>query len=205
VRPRHGPVDAIGQRLDTAGRSPKPFLLKLHHLVHETGAFDADAITLWHPHLVKINQAGVTGVHADLFDLFADFDALAQLAFVAHGHHDQALVLVLGTIAGVDQHAHPVGLQAVGDPHLLASDHIVIAILARMAFDGCHVAARAGLAHAYAADRIAGNGRCQKLALELLTAKTRQRRRAHIGLHTNRHRDAAAVDMAQGFGHGDAI
>ena len=37
--------------------------------------------------------------------------------------------------------------------------------------------------------------------LQLIAAKARQRRRAHVGLHANRHRDAAAVDVSQRFGH----
>ena len=105
---------------------------------------------------------------------------------------------------GVDQHAHPVGLQAVGDPHLLAGNHIVVAVFARMAFDGGHVAARAGFGHADAAHHVARNGRGQKLGAQFGAAKARQRRAAHIGLHANGHGHATALNVAQRFGHGHA-
>jgi hypothetical protein len=137
----------------------------------------------------------------------ATLDALGQLAVrsVAHRHHDQALVLVDRPLARVDQHAHPVGLQAVGDPHLLAGDHIVVTVLARHAFDARHVAARRRLAHADAAHHVTGNGRYQKLPAQLVAAKARQRRGAHVGLHTDGHRHATTFDVAQRLGHRHGI
>lgn len=74
-----------------------------------------------------------------------------------------------------------------------------------MAFDARDIAARAGLAHAYAAHHISGNGRSQKLLAQLIAAKARQRRRAHIGLHAYGHGHAAAADMTQGLGHHQAV
>ena len=186
--------------MQAAGRSPQPLLLKLHHLVHETVAFFTDAVALRHPHLVKVNQPSVTGVHADLADFLGFLDA-----WQVHGHHHQAFVAVLRAVAGVDQHAHPVGLQAVGDPHFLAGDEVVVAVLARVAFDRSHIAARAGLAHADAAHHVAGNGWRQKFAPQFVAAKAGQRRRGHVSLHANRHRDGAAVNVAQRLGHRQRI
>jgi hypothetical protein len=138
-----------------------------------------------------------------IFLIFFDLDALGQLAVgaVTHGHDDERLVLVDGTFTRVDQHAHPVGLQAVGDPHLLAGDDVVVAVLACAALDARHVAARAGLAHADAADHIPCDGGRQELPAQLVVAEAGERRRRHVGLHTDGHGHAAAFDVAQRFGH----
>ncbi len=132
---------------------------------------------------------------------------LVSLPFgpVAHRHHHQALVLVGRAFTGVDQHAHPVGLQAVGDPHLLAGDDVVVAVLACNALDGRHVAAGARLGHADAAHHVAGNRRGQELAAQLVAAEARQCGRAHVGLHADGHGHAATVDMAQPLGHGHGV
>jgi hypothetical protein len=112
---------------------------------------------------------------------------------------------VNGPVARVHQHAHPVGLQAVGDPHLLTGDHIVVTVLAGHTLDARHVAARRGLAHADAAHHVASNGRHQKLPAQLVAAKARQRRGAHVGLHTDGHRHATTFDVAQRLGHRHGI
>src|SRR5450830_1467841 len=205
--PLDGGVEAVLQRLQATGGGPQALFLELLHLVDEALALGPDQVALRHAHLVEIDQAGVAAVHADLPDLARHLDAWGEAAVVAlaQGHHDQALVLVHRAFAGVDQHAHPVGLQAVGDPHLLAGDDVVVAVLARHALDAGHIAAGAGLGHADAAHRIARDGRGQELAAQFVAAEARQRRGAHVGLHANRHGHAAAVDVAQGLGHGQAV
>ena len=107
--------------------------------------------------------------------------------------------------ARVDQHAHPVSLQAVGDPHFLAGDDVVISIFTCVAFDTGHVAASGGFAHPNAADHVARDGRGQKFGAQLVAAEACQRGGTHIGLHTNRHGDATTVDMTQSLGHGHAV
>ncbi len=200
LSPLNRPRNAVGQTLQATGRGPQPLLLELHHLVHEALTLLPDAVTLRNTHFVEIDQPGVAGMHTDLADLACLFDAGA-----VHRHHHQRLVLVLRPVTGIDQHAHPVGLQAVGDPHLLTADDVVVAILARMALDRRHVAAGTRLADADTPDHVARNRRGQKLAPELVTAKTRQGRRAHVGLNANGHRNGAAMDVAQGLGHRNRI
>ena len=115
-------------------------------------------LRLRHAHVVEEQLRGVAAVHADLVDL------LPRDAGRVHRHHDQALVLVRRAVAGVGQQAAPVGLHAVGDPHLAAVDDVVAAIAARRGLHRRHVAAAAGLADAQAGDHVAGDRRRQELA-----------------------------------------
>ena len=104
-------------------------------------------------------------------------------------------------VAGIGEQADPVGLHAVGDPHLAAIDDVVVAVGARIGLDRGDVGARARLRDPDAGDRVARNRGCKKLAPHLVRAEPRQRRRRHVGLHPDRHRHAAACDGAEFFGH----
>ena len=118
-----------------------------------------------------------------------------------HWHHDQRFVLVRCALRGVHQQAAPVGLHAVGNPHLAAIDDEIIAVASRVGFDRRHVRATTDFADADAADHIPGDCRGEKIALEFIRAKAGQRWRAHVGLHTYGHRYAAAIAIAERFGH----
>jgi hypothetical protein len=155
----------------------------------------ADHMALRHAHVVEEQLGGVGGVHADLPDLAAA-DSLA-----VHRHHDQRLVLVRRAFRGVGQQAAPVGLHAVGDPHFAAIDHIVAAVLARRGLQRGDVGAAARFADADAADHVAGDGGGEKLAFQFIRAEAGQRRGAHVGVHADGHRHAAAGTVAEGFGH----
>ena len=153
-------------------------------------------------------MTGVAREHADLANL-VHRDAGNEFSVLAQSHHDQALVVVLATVrsglAGVGEQAHPVGLQAVGDPHFFAVDDVVVTILLGEGAQRRHIAARARFAHSDAAHHVARNGRCEELAAQLIAAVFGERRGAHVGLHANRHGDAAARDFAQRFRHGDCV
>ena len=98
-------------------RGPQALFLELLHLVDEALAFFADAIALRHAHLVEVDQAGVATTSCRSCVIFcATLDARASFIGTARSGD---LFLCAGAFAGVDQHAHPVGLQAVGDPHLV--------------------------------------------------------------------------------------
>ena len=109
------------------------------------------------------------------------------------------------SVAGVGEQADPVGLRAVGDPHLAAVDDVVVAVGARVGLDRGDVGAGAGLGDADAGDRIAGDRGREKFAAQLVAAEPRQRRRRHVGLHADRHRHAAAVDGAELLRHHQRI
>ena len=143
LRPFNRLLNAFVQGDERAGCGPQALFLELLHLVDKALAFLANQVALGHAHLVKINQTSVAAVHADLLDFLRHLNAFGERAAttVAHGHHHQAFVFVRRAVAGVDQHAHPVGLQAVGDPHFLAADHVVVAVFAGAAFDGGYIAA----------------------------------------------------------------
>jgi hypothetical protein len=78
--------------LDRIGRGPQALFLELRHLVGEALALLADPVALRHPHVVEVDQSGVTGHHADLVD-----------ARRLHRHDDQALVPVRRALRGVGE------------------------------------------------------------------------------------------------------
>ena len=114
-----------------------------------------------------------------------------------HRHADQRLVLVHRAVGGVGQQTDPVGLRAVGDPHLVAVDDVVGAVLAGAGLDGGDVGAGAHLGHTDARHHVALDGGHQELLGQLVGAEASERGRRHVGLHADRHRHAAALDMAQ--------
>ncbi len=194
-----GLVDQPVQAAQRAGGAPQALFLELHHLEGEAQALLADEVTFRHAHVVEEQLRGVAAVHADLVDL------LARDAGRVHRHHDQALVLVRRAVAGVGQQAAPVGLHAVGDPHLGAVDHVVVTVAARAGLHRGHVAAAARLADPQAGDHVAGDGGREELAPQLVAAEARQRRCRHVGVHADGHRHAAAVALPQRFGHHHAV
>ena len=120
---------------------------------------------------------------------------LTPLVFI--GTQISDLFLCAGPSRGVGEQAHPVGLGAVGDPHLAAVDDVVVAVLARRGLDRGDVGAGADLGHADAGDVVAGDRGREELLAQLLGAEAGQRRRRHVGLHADRHRHAAAADVAE--------
>ena len=112
--------------------SRQPLLLKLEHLVDEAHALLADRVGAGHLDVLEVNDSRVRGVHPDLVDLFGPDDSRG-----VHGDDDEGLVLVrLAPVARVGQKAHPIGLQAVGNPHLLPVDDPVAALFHRLGTDG---------------------------------------------------------------------
>ena len=148
----------------------------------------------------RTSSKWIRPVSLDIMPILRIFFALVTPGRV-HRHHDQALVLVRRAFGGVGEQAHPVGLQAVGDPHLGAVDDVVAAVLPRRRLDAGDVGAGARLGDADAADRVAGDRRHQELAAQRLAAEAGERGRAHVGLHADRHRHAAAGDVAERLGH----
>ena len=103
--------------------------LELQHLVDEAHALLAYGVGLGHPHVLEVDDGGVGGVHTDLVDLLCP-----DYTGSVHGDDDERLVLVrLAAFARVGQKAHPIGLQAAGNPHLLPVDDPVVAPFHRLA------------------------------------------------------------------------
>ena len=107
-------------------RAAQPLLLELQHLHHEAHALLADAIALRHAHVVEEDLAVSL---ARMPSLSSFVPICTPLVFV--GTQISDLFLWTGAFAGVGEQAQPVGLRAVGDPHLAAVDHVVAAVPAR--------------------------------------------------------------------------
>ena len=128
-------------------RGVHALFLELHHLIGEAEAFLADAETLRHAHVVEMDLRRVARMHAEFLQRARDGHALRL-----HRQTDQRLVAVDGAVAGVGEQAHPIGLRAVGRPHLAAVDDVVAAVFARGRFDRRDVGAGADFRDAEAGD-----------------------------------------------------
>src|SRR6185312_7228501 len=189
-------LDGVGDdalHLDEAARRrPEALLLELLHLVDEAHALLADAEALRHAHAVEKDLRRVGGAHAELVELARDLDA-----FGLHRHADQRLVAVDRALAGIGEEAHPIGLRAVGGPHLAAVDDVVAAVLPGPRPDAGDVGAGARLGDAEAGDIVAGDARPQELLAQLVRAVARQGRRRHVGMDADRHGDGRAAAGAE--------
>ena len=199
-----GVVDGLGDQvlaaLDGIGGAPQALFLELHHLHHEAHAFLADQIALRHAHVVEEHLGGFRAAHAQLVERLVHGDAAGVL-----GHHDQGFVDVGLVVGGVGQQAEEVGAGRVGDPHLGAVDHIVVAVLFGVGLDVGHVGAGVGLGHRDRGDHVTGDGRRQVVALELVGAEAGQGGRGHVGLHADGQRHAAAGGAADFLGDDQAV
>ena len=128
--------------------------------------------------------------------LAGDLDAL-----LLHRDADQAFVLVHGPVGSVGEQADPLGLRAVRRPHFAAVDDVIPAVTACAGLDRSDVRAGTDLGYAQTRDVIAGNRRRQEFPPDLVGTEARERRGCHVGLNPDRHRHAAAMDVAELFGH----
>ena len=109
------------------------------------------------------------------------------------------------SVRSIGEEANPIGLGAVGGPHLAAVDDVVVAVTPRRRLDRSHVGPRADLRYAEAGDEIAQDRRLEEFRAHLIGPEPRQRGRRHVGLHADRHRHAAAGDVAELLGHGERV
>ena len=151
-------------------------------------------------HALEENLRRVGRAHAELVELARNRDALRF-----HRHADQRFVAMFGTVAGIGEQAHPIGLSAIGDPHLAAIDDVIVAVRSRVGFDLGDVGAGAGFRHADAGDHIAGNRGREKLPAQGVRAEPGERGRRHIGMDADRHRNGAAVHAAEFFRHHQCV
>jgi hypothetical protein len=123
---------------------------ELLHLVSEAGAFFADQVSPRHSHVIEIDFRRVGGMHADLVDLARHGEALSR-----HRHAAQRFIAMRRAFAGIGKKTNPVGLGAVGYPHLAAVDHIVIAVRPSVGADRGDIRAGTGFGYAEASDVLA--------------------------------------------------
>src|SRR5699024_4368472 len=124
-------------------------------------AFLANAVAHRHAHVVEEDDGRIGTALAELVEF--GFTVYARRV---QRHHDHGFVLVPAVAAGHAQQADPVALGAVGNPHFLAVDDIVVAVAFGRRGNAGHVGPGARLGYADAGDLIATDGRRQKLGLE---------------------------------------
>ncbi len=172
-----------------------PLVLELHHLLLEAAADLADRVRHRHAHVLEHELGGVAGAVAHLGDLPADAEAGS-----GRRHDDHRHAGVAALVARAREQAEPVGLRAVGDPHLAAVDDPVVAVAHGAGADAGDVAAGVGLGHRDGADHLAAERRLEVGLLQLVAAEAGERGRGHGDLHGDRHRHAGAVGATELLG-----
>ena len=122
---------------------------------------------------VEHHLGGVDALVAHLVDLAGDREPLGDLAEPARlldQQRRQVLVGLLGALVGLDEHRGEVRRAAVGQPHLGAVDHVVVAVGLRAGLDGRDVGAQVRLRHGEGAGHLPGRELRQVLLLLLLGA-----------------------------------
>ena len=172
------PAREVDQRLE---RDAQPHLqpeAEGEALVHQRGEPDRPAVVDAAQHL-RLVHAHV--VEEDLVELGVAGDLLERLhrdAGRVHVEQEVGDALVLGRVGiGAGQQHHPVGDVGERRPHLLAVDHVVLAVLHRARLQRRQVGAGVGLGVALAPDLLAGE-HLGGIALLLLFGAVRDDRRA---------------------------
>ena len=193
-----------------------------HALVVEAGHQHVDAaadgaqhVLGWHLAILEHQFAGVGAAHAELVEFLRGGKSLHAL-FDDEGGHAARTGVEVGL--GVDHQR--VGDRTVGDPHLVAVQHVAIALLVGAGLHRHHVAAGAGLGHCERTDVFARDQlwqifpflRLVAVALDLVDAQVGVRAvaqadrgaRAADLLHRDHVGEVAHVRAAVFLGHGDA-
>ncbi|CPQ85168.1 Uncharacterised protein [Bordetella pertussis] len=106
--------------------------------------------------------------------IMASFDALGDLQPRRAGiDHERADAARAGRLAGAREHAIEIGDAAVGDPGLLAIEHIAVAVGARLAGKRRHVRTRLGFGQRESGDRLAARHRRQVLLTQRIATHQR--------------------------------
>ena len=139
-------------------------------------------------HVLEGEQRGVGGVHAELLELL-----LADHAGRVHVDEEEREAVVAGVRVGLRDEHDEVGAVAVGDVGLRAVDDVLVAVAHGARLDAGDVGAGVGLGDAEAEDLLALDRGHEVLLLLLLGAEQVDRRRRHVGVDRDAHRQAAGV------------
>ena len=145
-----------------------------------------------HDHL-----GGLDALVAHLLDLAGDGDPVADLAearLLLDQEGGHVLVDRVAALIGLDQRRDDAGARAVRQPHLLAVEDVVVAVLDRLALDGGDVGAAVGLAHREGTAHLAGRHERQQPLLLLVGAVLLD----HVGHDEVRVDDAGDAHPAAG-------
>ena len=108
---------------------------------------------------------------------------------------EQREAVVAGVGVGLRHEHDEVGARAVGDERLRAVDDVVVAVAHRARADSGDVRAGAGLGDAERGDLLALDRRHQVGLLQVLGAELQDRRRRHVGVDGDAHREPAVVRL----------
>ncbi len=142
------------QALHDAGRAAGEYgalVVQAAHQHAHAGALGAEDVLLRHFAVLEHQLAGVGAAHAQLVQLLVAGEALV-VALDDEGGHAARTGVDVGL--GVDHVG--VGVRAVGDPHLVAVEHVAVAALLGAQLHRHHVGAGIRLAHGQGADVLAG-------------------------------------------------
>jgi hypothetical protein len=171
--------------------------LKLHHLILKPPSFIADPVSNRDTHILEMNLGGVGGTRAKLIQLSRNRDPFDVFSALLERHANQRLVAVHRSLGRISQHAHPVRLGAIGNPHFRSVDDVVIAVTNGFSPDRGDIRPRLVLGNSDTSDAVAADRRGEEFASQSIGTEPRKRRRRHVGLHPDRHADAEAIDIAE--------
>ena len=120
---------------------------------------------------------------------------LAHHARQVHVDQEQREAVVARVRVGLGDEHDEVGPVAVGDVGLRAVDDVLVAVAHRARLDARDVGARVGLGDAQAGDLLALDRRHEVGLLLLLGAEQVDRRRRHVRVHGDAHRQPAALGV----------
>ena len=152
----------------------------------------AENIFLRNLHVRQEHLPGRRALNAHLVLLVAEGQALGAAL------HDEAGELLAVNLGKHDEH---VGKAGVGNPHFLAVEHVLLAVLSQhgLGFGAQGVGAGAGLGEAVGAHPFAGGQLGQVFLLLLLGAEVENRQHSDAGVGGKRHRKRVAA--AHAFRH----
>merc|ERR1719370_2588916 len=187
-------VDDVDTGREADSRCCQPLLLELHHLVGETHPFFPDDIFGGHSDIVEVDDSSVGTLHAHLVNPLGEVDARG-----VHGQADERLVPVGVSLSCICKKAHPVSLESIGDPHLLAIDDKIVSNPPSCGGCSSHVTSTAWFTHTKTSHLIPQDRGLQKVLLQLMGPEPRQSRGCHVSLDSNGHRDTTTVDASKGL------
>ena len=146
-----------------------------------------------HAHVVERDLRGVRRAHAELVELARTPRRRARSVSTTNSETPRCCEPGLG----LDRHRHELRPGAVGDEHLPAVDDPGVAVALGAGGDRRDVGAGVGLGQRDRADLLAADRRREVALLQLVGPELGERRRAHVGLHRDRHRDRAGAAPGQ--------
>ena len=166
----------------------------------EAAAFLAEPVLGGNATAVEMELRRVGGAPAVLVERAADLEARRALLNEEHGHRAARRTCPVGL--GGD--AVEIAVDAVGDEHLGAVDHVAVAVAPRESADAFHIGAGIRLGHRHRGNNLAGNDARHPFVLLRFAPGLEDMHRGHVGVIEDRVGDAGKRRTAELFGEHDA-